>query len=147
MVPVVPTLVAPSAGTGDDGAAGGGGVDGPVVNDQTAPGDEPLALCAMICQKYRVSCIIAGEYDSLVCPSDTRGGGFVVPNFTSKVVAFCASHDKVAVVLTTVAPSGGLGENGELGGFGFAMVVNDQTDPGVDPMALRAVICQKYLVL
>ena len=67
----------------------------------------------------------------------------VVPNRTSKLVVFCALHDKVAVGLTPIAPSAGFGENGELGGLGFAIVVNDQTGPGVAPPAFRAAICQK----
>jgi hypothetical protein len=51
-------------------------------------------------------------------------------------------------VPTPLAASAGLGLDGVpgIGGAPLA-VVNDQTGPVVDPEALRATICQKYVVL
>src|SRR6186997_1503902 len=122
-------------------SAGGGGTAA-VVNDQTAPALEPLALRAITCQKYVLPAAIAGEYDVPVWPVTTWGGGFVVPNFTSKLVALWALHDNVAVVLTSVARFAGFGEDGVPGGLGSALVVNDQMDPALVPPAFRAVTCQ-----
>jgi hypothetical protein len=53
----------------------------------------------------------------------------------------------VVDVLTLFAPFAGLGLAGVPGGGGGAdCVVNDQTEPGVAPAALCAVIVQKYVV-
>ena len=40
----------------------------------------------------------------------------------------------------------GLGDAGAVGGCGAAAVVKDHTDPDVEPAALFATICQKYVV-
>ena len=53
-VGVVPTAVAVLAGFGVFGALGAEPAPAPVVNDQTGPAAEPLALAAVICQKYVV---------------------------------------------------------------------------------------------
>jgi hypothetical protein len=52
----------------------------------------------------------------------------------------------VAFVATPVAPEAGDGEAGADGGVAVVAVVNDQTEPAVEPAALRAVTCQKYVV-
>jgi hypothetical protein len=45
-----------------------------------------------------------------------------------------------------VAPFAGFGEFGVAGGGSAAAVANDHTDPVVEPLLLRATICQKYVV-
>ena len=80
-VTLVATPVAPSAGEGEPGVAGGATA---VVNDHTAPGVDPTLLRATICQKYCVLFVSAGGvYDAEAWPLTTSGGGFAVPKLTS----------------------------------------------------------------
>ena len=63
-------------------------------------------------------------------------------------MALAAVHVNVDEVLTPFAASTGFGFAGAPGGCCAApAVVNDHTGPEVDPELLRAVICQKYVVL
>ena len=78
-------------------------------------------------------------------PLATCDGGSVGPNRTSYVVAPSDAHVSVTLAATPAAPLAGDGVFGVAGGA--ADVVNDQTDPVVDPALLRATICQKYCVL
>jgi hypothetical protein len=61
-------------------------------------------------------------------------------------VAPGALQDNTALVLTPVAASAGFGDAGGEGGVGAVAVANDHTGPGVEPAALFATICQKYVV-
>ena len=76
-----PEIVAPSAGFGALGVAGG--VD-TVVNDQTGPFVAPAEFRDTTCQKYLVELVSPdGVYDALLLPLTTGGGGFDVPKLTS----------------------------------------------------------------
>jgi hypothetical protein len=75
-----------------------------------------------------------------VIPLATCDGGSVGPNRTSYEVAPTALQVRVALVPTPFAPSAGVGDVG-IPGAAIA-VVNDQTLPGVEPVALRATIRQ-----
>jgi hypothetical protein len=73
----VAVLVAPFAGFGEFGVAGGAAT---VLNDHTGPVVEPTAFLATILQKYVVE--LASDdtaYDAAVRPVVTCGGGFDVP--------------------------------------------------------------------
>ena len=61
-------------------------------------------------------------------------------------MALVALHDSDPIVLTPVAPWAGFGVAGADGGVGAAAVLNDQTGPAVEPTALFATTCQKYVV-
>src|SRR4051812_16565458 len=119
-----------------------------VVNDHSGPVVTPEPLCATICQKYVVLFASAGgAYEAPACAADTCGGGFAVPNWTSKLVALGDVHVSVGVVVTPVARLAGEGEPGASGGGGGVTVVNDHSGPVVAPELLFATTCQKYVVL
>src|ERR1700704_5145792 len=52
-------------------------------------------------------------------------------------------HCSTEICVPEPPPPGGGGGGG---GAGVAAVVNDQTGPGVDPLALLAITCQSYVV-
>src|SRR5207253_1304713 len=128
MVAFRSTSVAPLAGDGDAGVDG----DAAVVKLHSGPWFAPAVLCATICQKYVVPAVRpAGVYDAVVSPLATCDGGSVGPNRTSYVVAPSDAHVSVTLAATPAAPLAGDGVFGVAGGA--ADVVNDQTDPVVDP--------------
>ena len=76
-----PAIVAPSAGFGVLGVAGGVAT---VVNDQTGPFVAPAEFRDTTCQKYLVALVSpGGVYVGLLLPLTTSGGGFDVPKLTS----------------------------------------------------------------
>ena len=60
--------------------------------------------------------IAGGVKLAAASPVATSAGGFDVPSRTSKLVAPVLLHAIAAVVLTPVAPVGGVAENGVAGG-------------------------------
>ena len=75
-----------------------------------------------------------------VIPAAAAGGGLVVPNATSYVVAPFEVQARVVGDETLVAPLAGVTATGAVGGA--ICVVNDQSGPAVLPFEFHAVICQ-----
>ena len=99
------------------------------------------ALWATICQKW-VASVTSAAGVSVTAPSPPDACDIGVVRAT---IASAELQSSAAVVPAVAGPSTGFGADRAAAGGG-ASVVNDQIAPAVDPFALFATICQKYVV-